>query len=155
MAEATKDFIDFLENYCKLLQEMAALEDSLLEAVLSHETELIEQQLSHQQAASMKLQGYEEQRGRMQAKAGYPETYTLSQIAAELPGPDGERVRQCKRAMEDAVSQIRYTGDKISRMAQLNLRMMNVTVDGEGNKKAQRYTETGANQGGPLFGTEV
>lgn len=66
-----KEFIDFLEQYKELLEDLMLREKDKREALLDNDPIKIETVLQQQQAAMMKLKNFEQRRMDMQAGLGF------------------------------------------------------------------------------------
>lgn len=159
--EATQEyqsFIGFLEEYSAFLSTVVEAQNDKIEALLTHDVEVIEQSVTKQQAVAMQLKQYEETRMKRQKAAGL-DGLSLGEIIERASGREQQRIRSAFGRMEDSINQIKFLNNKALQMVETNLHIINLTAPQDERLETQGYTEDGkqsAAQGkAPLFETKI
>ena len=139
---ALNAFFDHLEEYNGFLEKVVEEQNQKIEALLTHDTEVLERSVARQQAISMQMSVFEDRRLQLQAQAGL-KGLTFTQIEERLGPGEGQRVRSCRTRMQDLVSQIRFLNDRAMRLVETNLQVLNLRMPLEERVEAQGYDGKG------------
>lgn len=121
--EKLEPYYEFLEEYTSFLEEMARSHEEKLAAILSHDLNRLEHFISAQQAMTMRLDGLEGRRVRIQEELGCANR-TLSQIIDGAPVPRKKRLQDIRKRMEAAVRDIKFYNGKALEAAKTNLKLI-------------------------------
>lgn len=136
-----KSYLEFLEGYISFLGEVAGAQEEKLEALLSHDVEVMEQSVAKQQATDLEMRQYEQRRVQAQKEAGFGELQ-MGAIIELLDGADKTRMRGCYDRIRQRVEQIRFLNDEAMRLVELDLRMIDQTLPLD-QREYKGYTGTG------------
>ena len=152
------EWLQYLEDYCRFLQDVAKTQNEKLEALLSHDIDAMEQSVAHQQAIDMQMKNYEEVRIKKQKQAGFAGK-TLEEIAEALDAPQKQRIYDCRKKMQDAVSQIKYLNGKAMDVVETTLQVIDLAAPENMRAAAQGYTEKGKQDQGlpqhPIYENKI
>ena len=141
-AAAQADLLAFLQNYNEYLHEVLNAQNEKLEALLSHEVELIEKSAVQQQSMTLKMQNLEEQRAKLQVEAGW-EGLTFREIEQVAPSNQRQAYQQCREEMDRLLEQIQFLNGKAMHLVETDLKVIDLSMPLQGRLESQGYTEDG------------
>ena len=148
-----KEFYKFMLDYTAFFEGLLDDEKQKLEAVLSYNLKELEQSVSMQQAAVMKLESMEKRREELQNQAGY-EGKTFKEILADVDEESSKALGDVFHRLEDAISMIKFYNQKSMDVVKLNLNTINDSTSAE----TQGYTNkghSGGYMGSSVFETKI
>lgn len=141
-AAAQTQLLAFLKEYNVYLTEVLDAQNEKLEALLSHEVDLIEKSAVQQQAMTLKMQNLEENRAKLQQDAGWA-GLTFRQIEEAAPADLQPGFRQCRGEMDRLLEQIQFLNSKAMHLVETNLKVIDLSQPPQGRAETQGYTEDG------------
>lgn len=157
--EEYSEFYGFMEEYAGFFEGLVQQEQEKLEALLSNELKDIEQSISAQQAATMRMEKYEKRRMELQNAAGFEEL-TFRQIIEKAQADQKAPLEALFTRVTQAVDQIKFYNEKSMELVRTNLQLLNDAVSPEKRQEAQSYQASGTQKeswgrGVSLFETKI
>lgn len=148
-SENLNKFEKFLKGYRDFLSGVVEEQNQKLTILLTHDIEAIGRNATRQQAITLEIKGYEENRIQLQKEAGFGNK-TLGEIVESLHGPQRQRFRQYHQELQQAVEQIKFLNSKAMQIVETNLQVISMITP-----ETQSYNEEGRQISGTATGSSV
>ncbi|MEG0018875.1 MAG: flagellar export chaperone FlgN [Hydrogenoanaerobacterium sp.] len=151
------ELVGFFEEYADFTSHMASSETEKVRALISNELPRIEHAISVAQANAMKLENMEQQRIKLQERAGCGGK-TFSEIIENAPDEEKERLRVLFLRIQGSVEDIKQRNEKSVDIASANMRRLNIELEPRSTDTtpASAYMRVKENKGsGPMLETKV
>ncbi len=155
---AFNELLAFLDEYNVFLEKAVQAQNEKIEALLTHDVEIIEKSTAKQQAVGMQFAKYEERRQKFMDAAGVSGS-TFEQLVDAAQGEDKQKLRDLHRIMQDRINQIKFLNGKAMHIVETNLKVIDMELPVQERRTSRGYSGDGKThsqkKGSSLFETKI
>ncbi|MBR5486083.1 MAG: flagellar export chaperone FlgN [Oscillospiraceae bacterium] len=155
---AFNELLAFFTEYNVFLEKAVQAQNEKIEALLTHDVEIIEKSAAKQQAVGMQFAKYEERRQKLMDAAGVSGA-TFEQLVDFAQDEEKQKVRDLYHCMQDRINQIKFLNGKAMHLVETNLKVIDMELPVQERRTSRGYSGDGKThspkKGTSLFETKI